>query len=385
MSRAVASEARPDADGGSGPLGGLIDVSEVAVLRAALRESERRFSLIHDAVPFGIAMTKMPEGTLVSVNQAFLTLFELDREEAIGKTSAQLGIAPAESVARVVAELRERGSVRDLEVERKTKSGSRLVLSLNVDRVSSESGDFVLTTIQDVTAARAASEEAVRLRDEFLSVAAHELKTPVTSLRAFTELLLRDVARRGTPDPVLFARALGRLDEQTRRLSRLITQLLDVSRIRLGRLALELGDVDLGALVRNVAGELGGSDPRVHVDVDEPLIVRGDAIRLDQVVRNLLDNALKYSSAQVAVSVTRDDACAVMSVADAGPGIPSDDRDRVFDPFYRAKASDHHPGMGLGLFITKQIVEQHCGLIAVDYPVSGGMRVTVRLPIQTPI
>jgi PAS domain S-box-containing protein len=362
-----------------------VDVRDLARIQSALLESERRFSLIHDAVPFGIALTKMPDGTLVHVNEAFLRLFELSRDEAIGKTSVQLGLAPPESVSHVGAQLREHGQVRGLEVERVTKSGARLVLSINVDRISRDGGEYVLTTIQDITAARTAAEEALRLREAFLGVAAHELKTPVTTIRAFTELLLRESERRGAIEPALLSRGLQRLDEQTRRLSRLITQLLDVSRIQSGRLSLEISDVKVSAVVRDAVAAVceGRTDCDVRLFIDDEPTIRADAIRLEQAVSNVLDNALKYGAAPIDVSVRCTDRSVLIAVADSGPGVPVDDRESIFDPLYRARTVQYQPGMGLGLFITKRIIEQHLGAIAVEYPDPCGMRVTMCLPLST--
>ncbi|HET6414098.1 MAG TPA: CheR family methyltransferase [Anaeromyxobacter sp.] len=140
-----------------------VDVTERRRVEEALRESEERYSVIFDKAPFAIALTKIPEGTFVSVNDAFLRLFEFAREDLIGKTSVELRLSDAEDQARVTAEFRERGSVRDLEVSRTTRSGARIVLSLNLERISIGGQEFVLSSIQDITARKRAETDRERV------------------------------------------------------------------------------------------------------------------------------------------------------------------------------------------------------------------------------
>jgi PAS domain S-box-containing protein len=138
------------------------DITERVRAEEALRESEQRFAVIHDRAPFGIALNRASDGALVSVNEAFTRMFEFTREELVGRTSPELGIADADSQRRVAAELRERGAVRDLELERRTKSGARRLYSLGVDRVAIGGEAHTLTTIQDVTERRKAEEALQR-------------------------------------------------------------------------------------------------------------------------------------------------------------------------------------------------------------------------------
>ncbi len=141
-----------------------VDVTQRRRAEDALRESEHRYSVIHDKAPFAIALTNVAAGTIVSVNDTFSRMFEFTREELVGRTSLELGIADPETQARVAEEFRRRGSVRDFEVRRRTKSGAELVLSLNLDRVKVRGEDLVLTSIQDITARKRAEEEILRSR-----------------------------------------------------------------------------------------------------------------------------------------------------------------------------------------------------------------------------
>lgn len=219
-------------------------------------------------------------------------------------------------------------------------------------------------------AARAEAEAAVRARDEFLSIAAHELRTPVTGLKGAVQLLLRRHAR-GTLDPTRLADSLTLLDAATDRLTVLIDDLLDVSRIRAGRLLLTRVPTDLAALLRRAVAQLAEqaeAAQRIHLDLPPRLpVLWVDPLRIDQVLTNLLDNALKYSPQGGAVRVVarEADGGVLVRVEDHGIGLPPGYEERIFEPFGRAPnaARSNLPGMGLGLYICRNIVERHGGRI----------------------
>lgn len=224
--------------------------------------------------------------------------------------------------------------------------------------------------------ARAEAEEAVRARDRFLSIAAHELKTPVTALKGTAQLLLRRHAH-GQLDPHRLARTLAILEVSADRLAALTDDLLDVSRVRTGQLPLHPHPTDLVALVREAltrASEQMGARQRLILetpDVVDP--VSADAARIDQVLMNLIDNALKYSPdhGAVLVSVRAEGDGARTDVRDEGIGLPPGATETIFTPFGRAAnaVAESVPGMGLGLYISRNIVERHGGWIRAE---SGG-------------
>ena len=234
--------------------------------------------------------------------------------------------------------------------------------------------------------AREQAEEALRERDEFLALASHELKTPAATLSATAQLLERQLDRQGSLEHDQLVRALERLREQSQRLGRLVDHLLDVSRINSARLTIQLRQTDLARLVSDVVSACQLTTAR------HTLIMRGpsslscvlDHDRITQVVTNLLDNAIKYSpdggAVEVELSATEDEAC--LDVRDHGIGIPEERRDRLFERFYRGHLNEQFSGMGLGLFITRHVVELHGGSIVADSPLDGGARFTVRLPLR---
>jgi PAS domain S-box-containing protein len=238
-------------------------------------------------------------------------------------------------------------------------------------------------------AARAEATEAgdaIRLRDEFLSIAAHELKTPITSLLGSAQLLTR---RMEQADLGLDTRTRDRvrtIESQAKRLGHLVSQLLDVSRVQAGRLMLDRRPTDVAELTRSVVSGLGERDeaPEIVVRGPEHATASIDALRIEQVLTNLLTNALKYGPREqpILVDIQPDPGTLKISVRDFGPGIPRQRRRGLFDRFYQARAGDYRSGMGLGLYISRQIVEQHGGHIEAQFPNDGGTRLVVVLPVE---
>ncbi len=232
------------------------------------------------------------------------------------------------------------------------------------------------------------ARKAVQVREEFLSVASHELKTPLTSLRMQVQLLARAQRRSGEaslPAAELHTR-VATIERQLDRLARLIDRLLDVTRIAAGRLHIEREDADLSELAREVAERFGGARNEgaaaIIVHADEPVSSHVDRFRVEQVLTNLLDNALKYGGGNpVEVGVARRGAIAVISVHDGGGGIPQALQPRVFQRFERLANAGSATGLGLGLYIAQQIVHAHGGTISLESSEGAGTTFTVELPV----
>jgi signal transduction histidine kinase len=233
-------------------------------------------------------------------------------------------------------------------------------------------------------AARADAEAAVRVRDEFLAIAAHELKTPVTSLRGFAELGVRTIDAHGTLDTTMARRTLETIERQSARLTALVANLLEFARGSDDRNAITPRRVNLADLVRIVveAARVRADQYTISLDAPDTLDVMADPLRIEQVLSNLVDNAVKYSpvGSEIQVQVREQSQYAELVVRDHGMGIPAEDQHRVFDRYFQARVGEHSSGMGLGLYISQEIVRHHGGTIAVETPEDGGTRMVVRLP-----
>jgi len=233
----------------------------------------------------------------------------------------------------------------------------------------------------ELAANEASARAEVAARDSFLSVAAHELKTPLTSAKAAVQLLKRSFRLRTDLDPTQ-ARSLQLVDEQIEKLGRLVTRLLETVQIQGQRFALFKERTDVADVVRSTVSRLEGpSEQVVALTTPKSLIAEVDPLRLEQVLTNLVGNAMKFSPQGEPISVVLEERASELRliVSDRGPGVPEGLRDHLFERFFQANPD--RSGMGLGLFITKEIVDRHGGSISVDFPPTGGSRFTVSLPI----
>ncbi len=231
------------------------------------------------------------------------------------------------------------------------------------------------------------AQEAVQIRDAFLSVASHELKTPLTSLLGYMDLLKRRV----TVGMVIGERELRRIEvanAQAHRLHKMVTSLLDLSRLQTGQLSIERGPVELGELVRRIGEEVEPTLNTHQLSVvvpDDPVTVSGDELRLEQVIQNLLSNAVKYSpyGGPITIRLSTDDGWARVAIQDRGLGIPRESLAHIFTRFYRAANSARYQvvGMGVGLFVVKQIAELHGGRVEVSSEEGEGSTFTLWLPL----
>ncbi len=228
--------------------------------------------------------------------------------------------------------------------------------------------------------------EAVRARDEFISIASHELRTPLTSVKLHLSMASRRAE--GSPggtngEPKWLGVSLRQLD----RLEALIRSLLDVTRLRAGQLETQLEEVDLSELVESVverfSTDLANCQTVARVELERGTIGRWDQERLDQVVTNLLANVMKYApGAPVDVVVAKQDGFGILKVRDHGPGLTEEVRERAFDAFERASTTRSIGGLGLGLYIARGIVTAHGGTISVDSRPGEGAEFVVRLPLD---
>jgi signal transduction histidine kinase len=261
-------------------------------------------------------------------------------------------------------------------------------------------GDGVITFGVDVTEhvlARGRVEglvtelsQAVRARDDFLSIASHELKTPLTPIQLQVQILRKQLerAQQATIEVAHVEPRLQAIERNIDRLTQLINTLLDISRITAARLDLALADVDLGEVVRDVVARAGdaitASRSEVTLEGSGPVVGHWDRLRLDQIVTNLISNAIKYGAGKpITVRVERAGGQARLIVRDQGIGIAPADQKRIFERFERAVSTRSYGGFGLGLWIVHQLVAALGGTIQVESAPGAGATFTVELPVQS--
>jgi PAS domain S-box-containing protein len=373
----------------------------------ALRLSEQRFHAIWDAAADAMALSNA-DGVVLAANPAYYQLYGYSPDQVLGNSFAI--IFPDDQRDAAVAQYKDIFNNRKVlpvyESTIRRADGSEHIVETHATFISLDGAQTVLLSIiRDITvrrrleeerdhlltrehAARIEAETAIRIRDQFLTVAAHELKTPLTTLRGYTEILRRRAEREHTLSE-RDQRALQIIDAQANRLHGLIDSLLDIGRIQAGGFNIEKKPLDLCSLVRRLVEESQPALEQHSIDLEcqvDALIVAGDAGRLEQVVHNLLQNAMKYSPSGGVVTVRlhrqHDRAC--LAISDQGIGIPEAAQAHLFQQFYRAPNVDegHIQGMGIGLYVAKEIVTLHGGEITVVSQEGVGSTFTVSLPLH---
>jgi len=358
--------------------------------------AERGLQLLVDSVRDYAIFMLDEQGRVKTWSRAAELIKHYTAQEIIGQ-SIQLFYTPEDRAAgrpeRLLAEARDTGRVED-EGWRVRKDGSRFWADAVISAIHDDSGALIgfVKVTRDLTERREAeldrlalarTQEALRLRDEFLSIAAHELRTPLVALQLQLDSLRMQSARLDLRQ----AAKVERASRNVQRLSDLISALLDVARISQGRLTITPKPIDLGTLVEEVIDRLHESANeakcRVVADIMPGVAGSWDPLRIGQVISNLLANAFKYAAGtQVEVSLVRDGDLAVLRVQDRGPGIPPRELERIFGRFERAASMRSFGGMGLGLYVAREIVTAHNGEIIAANREVGGALLEVRLPIQ---
>ncbi|HWU89316.1 MAG TPA: PAS domain S-box protein [Kofleriaceae bacterium] len=372
------------------------DLTEERLAKEAQRQSEERFRLLVEGVAEYAIFLLDPEGHVSTWNSGAERINGYRASEIIGKHFS--AFSTEEDLRAGKAETELEIATRDGRFEdegwRIRKDGSRLwanVVLTALHDASAKLIGFAMVT-RDLTERRkheddrirlAQAQEAVRLRDEFLSIASHELKTPLTVLRMQLETLRKRFAR---TDPSI-ATQLDRTHRASQRLTELVETLLDASRIATGQLELRRETFDLATLVREVVDRMGEGSSAARCTVTchlaEGICGTWDRSRVDQVLTNLLANAFKYAAGTaIEVSAHGGPGIALLEVRDHGPGLPPGREAALFHRFERAASIQHYGGLGLGLYVVDQIARAHGGdAIAANAP-GGGARFRIELPLH---
>lgn len=365
-----------------------------------LHRSDERFRLLLDRVQDYAIIMLDADGNVLSWNDGAQRLYGYAAKDILGRPFSvffpEMDVA-AEAPARALQTAAREGRF-EADGWRTRKDGSSYWANISLTALYDQHGvlrGFGNVT-RDATERRKAEEEreqlladlqeALHARDEFLSIASHELKTPLTSVKLSVEALERHASR---PESIADSTRLDRIRRQIDRVNKLVSSLLDISRITANRLDFVLEDVDLGAVVQDSLSQfkddLNRARCALRLRADTAIIGRWDRVRLDQMVANLLSNAIKYGAGRpIEIDLQKSGTVARLSVRDYGIGISKEDQKRIFARFERAVPVKHYGGFGLGLWITRQIVEGMGGTVSVHSDVGDGSTFTVDLPLSGP-
>lgn len=318
-------------------------------------------------------------------NEALLNMWGRTKEDSFGKSLLEIGYEPwhAEMHEREIAHIiKTHETVRGEVAFPHATLGKRIYDYILVPVLDAQGQVTAIAgTTRDITEIKKLSAQ----KDEFLAIASHELKTPLTSVKAYGQVLQTIFQRKDDADAVM---ALLRMDKQINKLTGLINDLLDVTRIQSGKIQFNNELFDITTLTEEIAENLQLTTEKhtLKKDLEEKTILFGDRERIGQVLTNLITNAIKYSPAggDVLISLRKEKDGILLSVKDSGLGIPKDMHTKVFEQFYRVNHKHTIGGMGIGLYISAEIVQRSGGKIWVESTEGAGATFFVYLPGQTP-
>ena len=356
----------------------FIDITARKRSEETLRRSEERFRLLSESGLIGIAFFDA-NGTFTDANNAFLDITGYSRRHIHQKSLSWSTITPPESPQKVIIEMQElknKGVITPREWEYLRGNGRKAWGLFGATRFEGrEEGLGFMVDISDI-------KELERQKDIFIGIASHELKTPATAIRSYTELLTEMLQDSISPEAESM---FVKLNRQVNRMVTLINTLLDTSRISEGQLSLQKSSFDLAGLIREETEEIQRSTPShtIQVQLAETEPVYADRNRIRQVLTNLLSNAIKYSprAREVIIAAQEQNGGVMVKIQDFGMGMDEETQKRVFDRFFRFESGSGE-GLGLGLYVASEIIKKHNGHIRVNSTRGIGSVFSFWLPAQ---
>jgi PAS domain S-box-containing protein len=347
-------------------------------------------------------ISKTLDGIVTSWNPAAEAMFGYTAAEVVGQ-SIRI-IIPSDRQEEedfVLGKIRCGERVDHFETIRQTKHGELLNISLTVSPVRNSSGTVIGVSkiARDITVRKRMEREreellarerqireqladALASRDEFIAVAAHELRNPLNVINLSFQILQRLAGDPSASDKM--QRFILKCQNQLRHMASLIDRLLDVTKIRTGTFELVRAPIDLGSLLRDVVARFASDSTPISLQAPARIDGVFDRMRIDQALTNLLSNAVRYGAGKpIEIVATTSEGEITIAVKDQGPGIPEDDRKRIFERFERGHEHTSGIGLGLGLWITQRIAEAHGGTLRVESEVGRGSTFTLALPLQS--
>ena len=348
-----------------------------------LEGAEHPYRVLVESMNEG-AISLSKEGTVLYCNSAFARMAGISLDQVMGHDISEFVPDEDRDTLKKLIKHGLREAIR-AEMTLLPNSGTCLPTQFSLNPVDLEGKPSIGVIVTDLSERKRQeqAEAAVRMRDEFLAIASHELRTPLSTLVLRLGLLERHAV---SGDLNQVQSSVNRAKDQTERMRRLVDRLLDVSQLASGRLKLELEAGDLGEVVKEALERFSevASNAKCELRVTAPSGINTliDKFRLDEAIGNVVSNAIKYGAGKpVSVELKAKDGKATVVVQDRGIGIPEEDLSRVFGRFERTSISHNYGGLGLGLYIAKQVIEQHEGSIRAENRSGGGARIVIELPL----
>lgn len=398
----LASGERTEIDGVPHQLTVALDITErieaekkLRESELRLRESEARFGTAFRACPVIMSVARLPEAHYIEVNDAFLDYYGCSREEALGRSSKDLGLwVDDEARVKFFADLQKTGSLRNVECALRSRDGRRYTMLLSADIIEINREPHLLAFALDITKRKEAEVELQRtlekerelsqLKTDFVALVSHEFRTPLEIIMSSVDNLDRYHDRLPADKRQHLLRTINK---SVRRMSGMMEEVLVLGRFDAGGTDFRPSAIDLESLCQRVRDEMESATNRrcpiaVAVDKNVPG-ARGDEAVLRHILTNLLSNAVKYSAPGQAVklAIERDGESAEIRIVDHGCGIPAADQPRLFQAFHRGSNAQQVHGTGLGLLIVRRCVELHGGEIRFESTEGRGSTFIVRLPL----
>jgi PAS domain S-box-containing protein len=376
----------------------VFEVTETVLKEAQIKEQavkQAQLAAIVNSSEDSI-ISKTLQGYITSWNNAAERMFGYTEEEAIGRHISLL-IPPTHLKEEdyIIDQIRQGNKVNHFETIRVAKDGRPIPLSLTISPITDENGQVIGASkiARDISDQKEAQEIAAHLykqvkelndkKDEFIGLASHELKTPLTSMGGYLQILSRMLTEE---DSLHF---VDKTLQQLKKLTALVNDLLDISKIEAGKLQFRMEQFDLKPLIEETIELMQHTTDKHKISFDtsvEACLIAGDSQRIEQVVANLLSNAIKYSPnadrVEVELHCTADDA--TVSIGDYGLGIAPDKLEHIFSRFYRVDdISSNISGLGIGLYLSQEIIDRHHGQLWVESEPGKGSVFHFKLPVKT--
>lgn len=358
-----------------------VEIAERRAVEERLRISENRYRRLFEESRDGILMVDPDTYIILDANPSIRELLGRTREQLLGRKLWQIKLFQDHAIDRdALRELQEKHYICYESLSFLSGDGRHRDVELLLTLYPVDARHILQCNVRDITERR----QLEARKDEFIGLASHELKTPVTSLKGFTSLLKRRLTSQGNEKELYF---LVRMEAQITRLTRLINDLLDLSRVQTGQLVYQEESFEMDTLLQEVIEDVQGTTQTHHLSLEgrTQAVIVGDRDRIGQVLINLLNNAIKYSpeadSIWVRVSTNAQDV--LVSVQDFGIGIAREHQQKIFERFYQVAdlETKTYPGLGMGLYISYQIIKRHGGQLWAESEKGEGTTFHFTLPL----